>query len=92
MPDPNLKSEPVDELLEERKRRERGLEPKSRIKLDDPSYALVPSVLVVLEDGDGGYHCHRYIQNRQGEYDCSYDAQGVDIDTVFEWLNDPRAL
>ena len=92
MPDPDLESEPVDELREERERRERGLEPKSRIKLEDPSYALVPSVLVVLEDGGGGYHCHRYIKRFGEGYDCSFDAQNVDIDTVFEWINNPRAL
>lgn len=92
MPNPTLKSEPVDELREEREKRERGLEPKSRIKLDDAAYTLVPSVLVVLEDGGGGYHCHRYIKRFGEGYDCSYDARGVDIDTVFEWLNDPRAL
>lgn len=92
MPDPDLESEPVDGLLEERKRRERGLEPKARIELDNASYALVPSVLVVLEDGGGGYHCHRYIKRFGEGFDCSFDAQSVDIDTVFEWLNNPRAL
>jgi hypothetical protein len=90
MSDPILKSEPVDELREERERRERGLEPKARIEIDNAS--LVPSVLVVLEDGGGGYHCHRYIKRFGEGYDCSFDAQSVDINTVFEWLNDPRAL
>lgn len=87
MSDPTLENEPIDDLREERERRERGLEPKTRIKSEDSS-----SFLVILEDDDGNYHCHRYVMEFGRGFDCSYDAQGVDIDTAFKWLNDPRAL
>lgn len=86
--DPLLENETDADLREERKKRERGLEPKAKIQTREGN-----EYLIVLEDEDGDYHCHRYIRSwRDGSYDCSYDAQNVGIQTVFEWLNDPKAI
>jgi len=48
-------------------------------------------VLVVLKQNGESYHCHRYF-NFGTNWQFSYDAQGADIDTVWEWLKDPRAM
>jgi len=86
--DPLLENEEILSLRIEREKREYGLEAVVKIEQrEDELY------LVVLEDDDGDYHCHRYVRQMfNNEWDCSFDAEEVGVDKVFEWLNDPRAL
>lgn len=86
--DPLLENESNNALREEREMRERALEAKAKIaRLDGSEF------LIVLEDDNGKYHCHRYNKRwADNSWDCSYDAQRVGIETVFEWLNDPKAV
>lgn len=84
-----IEDEQNPQLAEEREKYERGLEPKMR-RGCGCSYRI----LVVLEDEDGNYHCHRYMENPMtGGFDCSPDGKRVGIDTVFEWLTgEPQAI
>jgi hypothetical protein len=51
--------------------------------------------LVVLEREDGdrenAYHCHRYFEIG-GNWTHSFDAQNVDVETVWKWLKSPGAV
>jgi len=76
---------------------EQGLEEKCALdtsgrfgdymKCDHPSRVL----LVVLEDDNEKYHCHRYFYIGHA-WECSVDAQRVNLETVWGWLPDPMAI
>jgi len=62
-----------------------------------PGYANIPYgiALVVLQSEDDSmdnYHCHRYFNIGENTWTHSYDAQQVDIETVWKWLKDPKAM
>lgn len=71
-------------LEEVRAQWEKGLESKCVIDLGDAAV-----VLVVLQKGER-YHCHRYFQVGSA-WEVSVDQQGVDLERVWKWLEDPVA-
>lgn len=82
-----LEMEEPAELVICRRIWERGLTPIIRIQRDDAT------VLYVLHDKRGLYHCHRYFASWDLEsWDVSVDGQGVPAVAVFSWLTDPCAI
>ena len=75
-----------ENLEETRSEFEEGLEAKTKVVQQDGT-----RLLVVLS-GDDGYHCHRYTKGTfDHSWDCSQDAQGVDLSVVWDWLENPKA-
>jgi len=73
-------------LDEVRRQWEKGL--KVKCVLDEASS---DQALVVLQsERNEKYHCHRYFQIG-ADWQVSVDHQGVDLEKVWKWLEDPKA-
>lgn len=73
------------ELKEIRAEWERSLTALTVIKIEGHT------VLVILKDKRGRYHCHRYFTIGDS-WTCSVDGQGIPVEAVFSWLNHPSAM
>ena len=94
--DPAKEKRASEETLQSlRKKWERGLEEKTVLSparmFDVSDEDVGRKILVVLQDDEGTYHCHRYFELSHA-WECSVDAQRVDLDTVWEWLPNPQAM
>lgn len=93
----------IDSLITCRKEWEHGLQPLCVI--NNVAHGNVLVVLRPLPKNDleavgshygprgpekDAYHCHRYWYLGD-EYVCSIDGQGVDLEAVWSWLNNPTA-
>lgn len=87
IPDEVLNDEDLQSL---RDQVEQGL---SVVTMFIPYRCDAPDVLcVVLQGTSGAIHCHRYMRRLNGDWDVSYDAQGVSTHKAFRWIASPRAL
>lgn len=93
----NLYPFPTDELPDDLPNDEELNELRRNWERDlDPLTGFIPHerpgvFCVVLEDEDGGFHCHRYIRRLSG-WDVSADGQRVSQNEALRWIAAPRAI
>ena len=74
-----------------RKLQERDLEIQYVVEVPEKSQVLVILKQPRTEGDVDRYQCIRYFEI-DNDLTHSYDASGVDIDVVFKWLGNPRAI